>query len=169
MLFKTLEDANAFAKNINKRYPQYNISAYEVGKEKHAIASYILDRLSVDDYIEANTEFGKCLINKNNKYASRALTEGAKEMSIGDAVNIMERCIEEFNDKIFPVVSDENFRFSFEPFYAATSRQGTTSFGYDQDEGHFVCKISFNKNLLREGLEDIFINTIWHELCHYAV
>lgn len=169
VLFRTRSDALEFSYNLFDRYPQYEIFAYKLADEKHAIAKEIVENTNLDDYVDANSSFGKCVVNRRNKYAKKKLKEGAASLDTSKVVDLIQECVHNFSNLIFPVKSDDNFEFSFGNFYGATYRQGTTSFGYDEDLGSFICKISFNGNLLREGLEDLFINTVYHELCHYAV
>lgn len=97
------------------------------------------------------------------------LFEATKTLEREYALELLKSKVKEFNDKIYPVEEDEFFDFGIGKIYWSTHRQGTTSFGWDDDDNKFICLISFNGNLFKEGLEDILINTIWHELCHYAV
>ena len=57
--------------------------------------------------------------------------------------------------------------FELGPFYNATGHQGTTGLGIKDDK--FFQQLTFNRNMLREGLEDLYLNTVYHELCHAVV
>lgn len=51
--------------------------------------------------------------------------------------------------------------------FEATGLQGQTALGARGD--HFIQILSFNANLFREGLEDAYYNTVYHELIHIIV
>ena len=63
------------------------------------------------------------------------------------------------------VLTSEDFELG--PFYNATGHQGTTGLGVKS--GKLWQVITFNRNMLREGLEDLYLNTVYHELCHAVV
>jgi len=63
------------------------------------------------------------------------------------------------------ILTSEDFELG--PFYNATGHQGTTGLGVKNDK--FFQVITFNRNMLREGLEDLYLNTVYHELCHAVV
>lgn len=52
-------------------------------------------------------------------------------------------------------------------FYEATGLQGQTIL--EVMNGSFFQQLRFNSNLFREGLEDAYLNTIYHELIHVIV
>lgn len=51
--------------------------------------------------------------------------------------------------------------------YEATGLQGQTGLGARGDQ--FIQVLKFNVNLFREGLEDAYLNTVYHELLHVIV
>ncbi|MBP5693853.1 MAG: hypothetical protein J6X03_00110 [Bacilli bacterium] len=51
--------------------------------------------------------------------------------------------------------------------FEATGMQGQTRLGLKG--GAFFQELAFNANMFREGLEDIYLNTVYHELLHVIV
>ena len=63
---------------------------------------------------------------------------------------------------IFKLTSDD---FVFAGWYEATNLQGQTHMS-GKDGKFDIQQVALNSHMLREGLEDILINTIYHELLH---
>ena len=83
-------------------------------------------------------------------------------------IEIIESCIDHLGSLSpdFILTYDD---FTFAGFYEATGCQGVTSLGYTDDGLNFEQVVRFNINMFREGLEDIYLNTIYHELLHVLV
>jgi len=80
---------------------------------------------------------------------------------------IVKECVQVLNN-IGPdfYLSEDDFEFA--GLFEATGLQGQTGLGTD-DGQTFKQKVLFNANLLREGLENAYLNTIYHELLHVIV
>lgn len=57
--------------------------------------------------------------------------------------------------------------FKFGGLFEATGLQGQTGLGCRA--GKFIQVLTFNTNLFREGLEDLYLNTVYHEFLHVIV
>lgn len=51
--------------------------------------------------------------------------------------------------------------------FDATNVLGSCSLGTDTSTGEFTQEISFNKHIMFDCLEDLIVNNVYHEVCHY--
>ena len=93
----------------------------------------------------------------------KKLIEATEILSTDYGYSLFQDCIEnlkKLGDKY--KIDEEDFVFG--GWFEATTLQGQVGLGVEN--GEFRQSIAFNKNLLRAGLEDILVNTIYHELLH---
>jgi len=91
------------------------------------------------------------------------LIESLPKLSEDRITNIIYTCMEHLNSlgTDFAITKDD---FEFGGLFEATALQGQTGLG--ADNGKFTQVVTFNANMFREGLEDLYLNTIYHEFLH---
>lgn len=94
------------------------------------------------------------------------LIESLPKISKDKVTEIIYGCMEHLSSlsSDFLLTKDD---FEFGGLFEATGLQGQTGLG--QTGGKFKQMVSFNANMFREGLEDIYLNTIYHEFLHVIV
>jgi len=94
------------------------------------------------------------------------LIESLPKISENRVIEIVHKCMEQLSaiSPDFLLTTDD---FEFGGLFEATGLQGQTSLG--QTDGKFKQVVTFNANMFREGLEDIYLNTIYHEFLHVIV
>lgn len=95
------------------------------------------------------------------------LQEASAHVSKERGEEIFWECVETLSNLGPEFKLEPNKDFTFGGWFAGTGLQGQTRFsgeptGFKQD-------VILNQNMLREGLYDMFINTIYHELLHVVV
>lgn len=94
------------------------------------------------------------------------LVESAPKLSEGKIWEIVVNCCKTLS-AIGPDFEVSESDFVKGEFFNATGLQGQTGLGAQNNE--FFQQLSFNSNLFREGLEEAYLNTIYHELIHVIV
>ena len=94
------------------------------------------------------------------------LIKSLTKINKNKVTEIIYQCMEHLSSLSpdFSLTADD---FEFGGLFEATGLQGQTGLG--QTGGKFKQVISFNANMFREGLEDIYLNTIYHEFLHVIV
>ena len=93
------------------------------------------------------------------------LTEATAMHSREDGEKIFWECVKNLNalGEEFTLTPDD---FKFAGWFRATALQGQTRFYFDNEAKQ---EVTLNELMLREGLEDMLLNTIYHELIHVVV
>lgn len=89
----------------------------------------------------------------------------ARKLEVGEWLPIVADALAKFNTLGFNVKKSE-FNFGL---FESTSVLGQCALLTDHHNGIFIHEIKLNEYLFREGLEDLIINNMYHELCHFLV
>ena len=94
------------------------------------------------------------------------LIESLPKIPQDRVIEIIYECMEHLSSLSpdFLLTKDD---FEFGGLFEATGLQGQTGLG--RADGKFKQVVTFNANMFREGLEDIYLNTVYHEFLHVIV